>query len=586
MAALLAAYVLVVANTLGQPLLERHRFRQTQTAYTARVFHEQGIDLLHPKLPVFGEPFEVPFEFPLFQAAASVVMDTGVGEDLAMRLTGLACFLLTALLLYGLVRHVAGRPSAIAALVAFVFTPLSLLWGRTSMIEYLATAGAIGFAWAAIVWRERQQPAVGGLALAAGLVGMLVKPTTAVFWLLPPLLYRPRSDVVGRSTGRRRALASTVVLALVPLATAWLWARHADAIKAASPPTAWLTSGELVDWNFGSLAQRSNSGVREQIYQRVFDLVIGPGGVAMLAVAVVAAVRSAQAMFWLSIGLAAVLPPLVFTNLYWQHDYYFIAISPALAALIGLGAGFLWQLLPRHPVVLVSASLVGLALAYGTVDGDREYWHVIKIDDPDTAIPAYAREVAGNTLPADRVGLVGLDWSPAVLYYARRWGHMVVSGNEDLSYDDIHEDGYRYLFVANPTEADLTPLSRWPWLGALGPHSYAIADDPSELGTSQFISTDDPSALVLAGKALSTSIRVRCGPPARLRSGLAGTMLRISNPSRGGRVSVSDELAPLPTRQTMFVGPRLANPGSLILTCSGQRSLAIDVFDAPLPSDS
>ena len=65
----LAVYVaLVIAPTLGRPLLERHSFRQTQTALTARIFHEQGIDLLHPKLPVLGAPFEVPFEFPLFQA--------------------------------------------------------------------------------------------------------------------------------------------------------------------------------------------------------------------------------------------------------------------------------------------------------------------------------------------------------------------------------------------------------------------------------------------------------------------------------------------------------------------------------------
>ncbi len=58
-------------------MLEKHAFRQTQTAYTARVFHEDGIDLLHPKLPVLGEPFEVPFEFPLFQAAASLVDGRG-----------------------------------------------------------------------------------------------------------------------------------------------------------------------------------------------------------------------------------------------------------------------------------------------------------------------------------------------------------------------------------------------------------------------------------------------------------------------------------------------------------------------------
>lgn len=62
---LLAAFVRL--PTLDQPLVEAHAFRQTQTAYTALLFHEQGVDLLHPKLPVMGEPFEVPFELPLFR---------------------------------------------------------------------------------------------------------------------------------------------------------------------------------------------------------------------------------------------------------------------------------------------------------------------------------------------------------------------------------------------------------------------------------------------------------------------------------------------------------------------------------------
>src|SRR6188508_2586949 len=66
----LVAFALAVVPTLDEPLLESHGFRQTQTAYTARIFHQDGIDLLHPKLPVLGEPFEAPFESPLFQAAA------------------------------------------------------------------------------------------------------------------------------------------------------------------------------------------------------------------------------------------------------------------------------------------------------------------------------------------------------------------------------------------------------------------------------------------------------------------------------------------------------------------------------------
>ena len=125
---MLAALVVYVAPTLDAPLLEKHAFRQTQTAWTARVFHEDGIDLLHPKLPVFGEPFEAPFEFPLFQALATVPMAAGVAEDTALRLTCLACFVLTALLLWGLVRHVAGPVSGVGAVV--VFSGSSSIRGR------------------------------------------------------------------------------------------------------------------------------------------------------------------------------------------------------------------------------------------------------------------------------------------------------------------------------------------------------------------------------------------------------------------------------------------------------------------------
>src|SRR5215207_1885271 len=42
-------------------LTERHDWRQTQTALTALDFREHGIDLLHPKLPVFGPRSEAPF---------------------------------------------------------------------------------------------------------------------------------------------------------------------------------------------------------------------------------------------------------------------------------------------------------------------------------------------------------------------------------------------------------------------------------------------------------------------------------------------------------------------------------------------
>jgi hypothetical protein len=579
-AIVLAAFVAVVVPTLRQPLLGNHAFRQTQTAYTARIYHEDGVDLLHPKLPVLGEPFEVPFEFPLFQAAASVAMDVGFDDDTAMRLTGLVCFLLTAILLYGLVRHVADRPSAIAALVAFVATPFSLVWGRASMIEYLATAGAVGFAWATVAWRDNRRPEIAGLALAAWLVGMLVKPTTAAFWLLPALGYRPTSP---RPTSRRRTAAVLAALVLVPLVATALWTRHADAIKAASPTTDWLTSSELEDWNFGSLSQRFDKGVWGVVVGRIVVHLVGLAGIALLAVALVALVRSSQRLFWIGMGLAAALPPLVFTNLYLVHDYYLAAVAPAFAALIGLGAGFVWRLLPPRPPVRAIAVVAGVLLAASTVGFDYGYWRHSYDDDPDAGTLALARQLELASPRDDRIGVIGLDWSPAVLYYANRWGLMVVDSREQVALDTLHRDGYRRLLVAKPEETDLSPLARWRWLSSVSENVYGVADVRGELPSSPLLATNDEA--VAPGRTLRRDLHMPCnGAATTVPSGAHGTLVRISNPGADTRVWVSDELAPLPARRAILVSPELATNGTIALRCTGPTRLTVDVSDAVFPA--
>jgi hypothetical protein len=575
----LAVFVAYVAPTLDRPLLEKHAWRQTQTAFTARVFHERGIDLLHPTLPVFGEPFEVPFEFPLFQAAASVVMDAGVEDDMAMRVTGLACFLLTALLLFGLVRHVAGPISALAAVVAFVMTPFSLVWARSSMIEYLATAGAVGFTWATIVWREqpRRLPAV--LALLAGLVGMLVKPTTALLWILPALLYRPEQTSARPTTLPRRAW--TAALVFVPLAAAFLWTRHADAIKAASPPTAFLTSARLQEWNFGTLDQRLDPDAWLVVLKRL-PSVVGLLGI-FLVVAAFATWRSPQRRFWIGMWLAAIGPFLVFTNLYFQHDYYLAAVSPAFAALIGLGVGFALTPLARRPLALVSASLVLLLLVYGSLELGRGYWLRIHGADDDPQVLPLARELESLTRAGDLVAYSGLAWSPAVPYYADRWGHMLVFENDAFSFDLVHEQGYRYLLVGEPLTADFAPFERWRWLGSLGPHTYALADAPRELGDARFVATNAPHPLESTA-GIRRNLRIPCDADVRIPAGRRGTWIQPLTDAPAARLAVSDELAPLPTRQSLFAARELATDGRLTVHCTGAPSLVVNVFDAAGPT--
>ena len=255
-------------------------------------------------------------------------------DDIAMRVTGLACFLLTALLLYGLVRHVdwqgqRSRGTRRLRLDA-VRSPLeSHLDDRVSRDR---RRGRLRMGDDRLA--REPAPAVGGLALAAGLVGMLVKPTTAVFWLLPALGYRPTGPTPGRRRTARSGSSHCCSSHSQPRCSGHGTrtrsrppARRPHGSRAASSKTG--TSERSPSASTPTSGERSWSGCRTTSS--------GSPGSPLLVVSVIAAVTSRQRLFWLGIGLAAVLPPLVFTNLYSVHDYYLAAITPAIAALIGLG---------------------------------------------------------------------------------------------------------------------------------------------------------------------------------------------------------------------------------------------------------
>ena len=83
------------------PPFVRHPWRQAQTAFTIREFARNGIDVLHPRVPVVGRPWVLIYEFPLFQAIAAALMRLGASAETTGRWVALACFFATA--------HILGR---------------------------------------------------------------------------------------------------------------------------------------------------------------------------------------------------------------------------------------------------------------------------------------------------------------------------------------------------------------------------------------------------------------------------------------------------------------------------------------------
>ena len=596
---LLLAAVLVLATlprllTLGQPLVEVYPFRQTQTAYTALLFHEQGIDLWRSQLPVLGPPFEAPFEFPVFQALAALVMDIGVAPDVALRLTGLACFLLTSVALWLLVRRISTPVTALLAVAFFVCSPFGLLWSRTSLIEYLATAASLWFVVVGMAWRDRPGMVTWIAAVVLGAVAMTVKITTGVFWILPLLAYRPAAPDGAASPGsiRRTQLLGLGGMLAIPIVAGLGWTVHADQIKAQGVFTAWLTSSALQTWNFGTLAERRLLANWLVPAQRIASEMVGLPFLLLLLPVPFAVARSRQRLAWLTLAGVVILPIATLFNLYVVHDYYLAAVSPAVAALLGLGAAWVWE--HRGGRVLTTAIVVG-AVAFATLSYSLTfpYWSSIfqPVSDPANILPQ-AAELAAVSQPGDRVIVQGRDWSPVVLYYARREGLAVPNGfAHSPLLASLPADGYRFLSLATPAKDPMDAMEGWTWIGAVGAQTYVLGSGPSDLHGASLLATNDPAvARPPAGATplLGEPLVVACtGVPTTVPTGRDGTWIELAGTDpKQARLWVVDGLAPVPARPTIVIDKLASAGGSGIpISCSGTPSITISqVYAAAPPS--
>ena len=388
------------ALTLAQPLVEAHEFRQTQTAYTAVLYHRNGIDLFQTPLPVLGPPWVVPHEFPLFQAVAAVAMDLGVQTEVALRATSLAFLLVSAALVWLIVRLEAGHLTAAVATVAFALMPLGMLWSRSSTIETMAVAAALGAIHEALRWDRGGSRWHIAAALGLGVMAGLLKITTAAIWLAPALFLLRRSSRV------------TIAVIAVFAAAGLVWTSSADGIKAASPATSFLTSAMLREWNFGTLEQRLDPATWVTFATWL-------AGLSLLVFLAPLRLGRSRLAIWALCTLG--LGPLIFTNLYVVHDYYWMAVAPAAAILIGLFAANVTKAAPKPWRRSLALGMICLfALSYVVYPR----WSLMFQSGDPTGVLAHAAQIAAETDPNDLLAITHDSWNPAILFYADRRGYM------------------------------------------------------------------------------------------------------------------------------------------------------------------
>lgn len=422
----MAGSLLVLFVTISQPILELFGFRQTQTALTSYWFLREGFALAY-QTPVAGRPWAIPFEFPLFQGIVALIAAisnyplTNIG-----RAVSFGFFLATLIPVAFICRtlHLGYRVFFIFGSI-YLLSPQYLFWGRTFMIESSATFFGVATIAAAIPLFSSGAVTLSKAAsiVLLGSLAVTQKATTG----LPVILVLMVCLAVAsarhwRQTERDQAktFLYRALLLTLPVMIGMAWTHFTDAVKAQNEIGKLLTSGALLEWNFGLPGQRlSEKFLADVIWSRSINTNAGGlVGLAVMTFFCVKETRRPQLAVAACAGGLFLLPLLLFTNLHIVHEYYQTATTIYLIFLLALALVFLSENSSAR-VFLLAFALILLLNAAHFYQGK---WRIAResMTVENNWLLAAAKVIREHTVPERPILVYGLDWSSELAFYSER----------------------------------------------------------------------------------------------------------------------------------------------------------------------
>jgi hypothetical protein len=426
---LLATFILmaIVLSNIQQPPIDLHDFRQCQTGITAYWFNWRVPfeSFFNYETPEFGVPWKAPFELPLYQAVVSALSHVaGVSIHVAGRITSLFFFFGTLWPLAVLTKGMGlGLRCFFFSAVFWLCSPLYLYWSRTVMIE--STAVFFGFVFLASL--ERAMATRNWYwwitAFVTSLACALVKVTSyppfglaalgILFWQKAPSSLKQ----IGAKEILQSILPSLLIIAFIGLctvATTLVWNHHMDSIKLQNTITQSLTSKNLSEWNFGTIAQKTDLENWRKLFDRSIPEAIGGYWVLGFLFGSGCFLKGKRIILLVGLLFLFVLPFAIFTNLHLVHNYYQYANSLWLVLALGLTVSEMSKYVPRYLSCVVVLLILGAQLQTYS----RSYYQFTQILWSD-ALEA-AKYVEANSKSDECILVIGDDWSPEVAFLSKR----------------------------------------------------------------------------------------------------------------------------------------------------------------------
>jgi hypothetical protein len=440
-ALILISLVLRFIN-IDNPIVERHGFRQTQTALTVRVWINEGINIIKYQTPVLGEPWTLPFEFPLYQLFAygmhKLLNIFSVSNlDIAMRLTNIIFFYGCALFLYLIsFQFFEKRDVARCIVIFFILTPYSIFWSRTSMIEFTATF--FGLAYIYFILRFLQEQKLKNIvpSIIVGTAAYLAKSTS----MIPCCLFLVFVILRFMFTQKYLSMAAifskqTIIFCLkmffiviIPFTVGYIWVKWADHVKDISGFAA-LNSANLHAWNFGTIQQKLKLASWRGIYGHLKGIA-PPAFFAIFALSLPVLLRNQKKLFQTIIPMiSAVFTISIIFNLYYVHDYYFCAVLPFVCMSLVSSCYYITKYLQVNYIHsrdrTVFSILLSVIFLVSVLYNGRDYTNGVLSGKNvfagyNNSIFELTGYIQNNTNKNDLIVIFDNDWSSDITYYANR----------------------------------------------------------------------------------------------------------------------------------------------------------------------
>ncbi len=417
---------------LEKPLLGPHSFRQTQTAISAYYMADDPAMFFNYITPVLGPPWQIPMELPVFQWVVARFHNlSGLALDPSGKLISIAAWLLCLAPLAAIGRSLR-LPREIIALTAAISlaSPLYLFWGAAFLIETTGLLLALGMVALALRVRETGSWKWFLLALAIGSLASTVKATTWAVSAGTGLLLVFFADGLPRVADWKKIALSSAAL-LLPLLPGKLWLAYGDRIKQANPFAREIilaSSANQAAWNFGTWEQKLTPETWQVIFRHIADQLLVPGawvGIIFLTVVLGSgAFLSRRRLPLILIFLAGFAAgPVVFTNLYFEHSYYWSANGFWLMMAVGAALAGIWESRRDTLSRLACIGLAGFLCISGFFAWSNRFLPIVRaIPSQDELDKAWVRPVEESVPPSRTILIVGNDWNSNALYYAKRKG--------------------------------------------------------------------------------------------------------------------------------------------------------------------